>query len=389
MYNWPFFIALAKSNWLFLSKTSYMATIFSEFPGVSKAEWIEKIEKDLKGKPFSDLQWHITEGLTIDPFFTPEDFEAFSEPIPSKENVWLIGESISASDVTTANRILSEALNGGLNAPEIKTDKILSSEQWTLLFKRVQLEMIYLQFDATMGLDWVQFINSFLNFLKMNNIEGNNLKGAFKLPMPVQIDLLNNHPATFQQWNKALPNFSFLHVDGRAFSKGYKYIDSELESISKNTIQLLECLKSIKTKPLNVQFSLAIGTSFFVEIAKIRAVKLIWGNLLKAYNFTPGIPFIDCSFSINAMTTDSDLNMIRNTSQAMSAILGGSDRITVAPANIKTEKANSFSRRIARNVQHLLQLESHFNKVDDPAAGSYYIEKLTSLFCESTWNRLA
>ena len=140
-----------------------------------------------------------------------------------------------------------------------------------------------------------------------------------------------------------------------------------------------------KLTPSNIQFSIAIGKSYFVEIAKIRALKILWANVLKAYGWEATSPSIEAHLSPSCQSDNPYQNMIAATTQAMSAVLGGVDRLTILPANAATEKADDFTRRIARNVQHLLKMEAYFDRVIDPAAGSYYIEQLTEQLAKQAW----
>jgi methylmalonyl-CoA mutase len=137
-----------------------------------------------------------------------------------------------------------------------------------------------------------------------------------------------------------------------------------------------------------LQISISIGKSYFVEIAKLRALRILWNNVLQAYGATLAPAEIVVSFTRDSQDENIHTNMIRAATQTMSAVIGGADRIYVLPANAATGvPSDAFTRRIARNVQHLLQLESYFDKVIDPAAGSYYIEKMTELLAQNAWSQ--
>jgi len=141
-----------------------------------------------------------------------------------------------------------------------------------------------------------------------------------------------------------------------------------------------------------LQFSIALGKSYFLEIARIRAFKLLWLNVLKAWGAPLDYPAVEAHFQPEAYSDELHTNMIRATTMAMSAVLGGADRLTVLPYDAGREAqatySQSFSRRIARNVQHLLKMESFFHEIPDAAAGSYYIEKLTQQLAEKAWAEL-
>ena len=140
-----------------------------------------------------------------------------------------------------------------------------------------------------------------------------------------------------------------------------------LATILKKGVHLMDTL-NLKDGN-SFQFSLPIGKSYFVEIAKIRAFKILWANVLAAYEVQNVVaPTIEVHFSKTEMTDDTNTNMIHATTQAMSAVIGGVERLTVLPSD---KKGSAFTKRIARNVQHLLKMESFMNRVHDPAAVSY------------------
>ena len=139
-----------------------------------------------------------------------------------------------------------------------------------------------------------------------------------------------------------------------------------------------------------MQFTLSVGSNYFMEIAKLRAVRLLWSTLIEQYQ-----PACDCAYRITLNTVASSwnktlydpyVNMLRSTTEAMSAALGGADSIALKPFDIAYKQEDEFSSRISRNVQIILKEESYFDKVVDPAAGSYYIENLTNSIIEHAWS---
>jgi methylmalonyl-CoA mutase len=146
---------------------------------------------------------------------------------------------------------------------------------------------------------------------------------------------------------------------------------------------------SIVESAAAIQFSVSVNKSYFLEIARIRAFKLLWLNVLKAWGAPRNFPLVEARFQPEAYTDELYTNMIRATTMAMSVVLGGADRLTVLPYDAGREGQaiypQQFSRRIARNVQQLLKMEGFFNEIPDAAAGSYYIEKLTRQLAERAW----
>jgi methylmalonyl-CoA mutase len=138
-----------------------------------------------------------------------------------------------------------------------------------------------------------------------------------------------------------------------------------------------------------IRFSFGIGSNYLSEIAKLRAARLLWSVITNGFQPADRESIkmdIHCVTSEwNKTVQDPYVNLLRTQTEAMSAILGGADSLTVEPFDITFRKPDEFSERIARNQQLILKEESYFDKVADPAAGSYYIEYLTYLIAENTW----
>jgi methylmalonyl-CoA mutase len=139
-----------------------------------------------------------------------------------------------------------------------------------------------------------------------------------------------------------------------------------------------------------IRFSFSIGSNYFFEIARLRAARLLWSVITDKYNPADRA---SCRMEIHCTTGrwnktmyDPYVNMLRTQTEAMSATLGGTDSLTVEPFDAAFRKPDRFSERIARNQQLLLKEEAYFDKVADPAGGSYYIEKLTRLIAENAWD---
>ena len=141
----------------------------------------------------------------------------------------------------------------------------------------------------------------------------------------------------------------------------------------------------------NLVFNLAIGGNYFMEIAKIRAARMLWSKIAEQYK-----PSCDCALKAYINSTSSTwnksifdpyVNMLRTTTETMSAAIAGADSISTAPFDVTFKQADDFSYRIARNQQLLLKEESYLDKIVDPAAGSYYIENLTDSIAQYAWQQ--
>ncbi|MEM1324699.1 MAG: methylmalonyl-CoA mutase family protein [Bacteroidota bacterium] len=338
-----------------------MSTLFSTFPKTTKAEWLAKVERDLKGKSLDDLMWKVTDDWTISPFAHLEDMPDAKPAITRAKttNSWEIGERIIAEDAKVVNEIAHTALSGGVNALFFQLPS--GFEDFSTLLKDVQLEWISTHFEGDL-------VEPFLSFLQTTNFNLRHLEGSWR------------GAAETTKLNSLLPLFVCQQVDGTPHHQGKEKTVEELTAI---LIDLNQKLQSFTDQPhCPIQLSIGIGKSYFINIAKIRAIHLLWQHLLSTYQ-------VDIHLSVEAIVAadiypdDQYQNMIQISTQALSAVIGGVDRLYIDPSDTK---GTAFTRRIARNVQHLLQLESHLDHVVDPAAGSYYLEQMTEGLGERAWN---
>ncbi|MCB0640340.1 MAG: hypothetical protein KDC44_01815, partial [Phaeodactylibacter sp.] len=186
-----------------------------------------------------------------------------------------------------------------------------------------------------------------------------------------------------QDW--PFPAFQLIDLDGTQLQQGPEGVIDELVAL----LQMGETLLAQHDNPGELHehfnFQIAVGGSYFLEIAKIRAFRLLWAHVMEAYDIEDALPGIEIHTSLHTQGEDRNTNMIRSSSQAMSAVLGGCDRLLVYPSDQVHGTPDAFTRRIARNLQHILKMESHLDWVIDPAAGSYYIEQLTEQLAERAW----
>lgn len=194
------------------------------------------------------------------------------------------------------------------------------------------------------------------------------------------------------QCAESWPGYRVLQINARQYHGGPEEAINELAMTIAKGSEYLHRLQQEGVSPTlankHLQFGIAISKSYFVEIAKLRALRLLWANVLKAYEAEHSRTQLIVHFAPETQDEQTNTNIIRASTQAMSAVIGGADRLYVLPSDhIKQEGYSEFSLRIARNLQHLLKMESHMHRVIDPGAGSYYIEKLTDKLAEGAWAR--
>jgi methylmalonyl-CoA mutase len=359
--------------------------LFAEFAPVTKAEWFAKIEKDLKGRPVSELDWQLDTPLSMPAFLHAEDLAEQPEPILDNRsaNTWSVGEDIDVTDFAAANKQVLAALMAGINAPRFVFDNYPLENQLTKLLENVELEYISTHFyEKTENRSPLRFLK---NFKRIPGQKVAILNGAVHFdPFADRRPDVKGAVELIEWAADNLPAFAVITVNCERFHINTEGVVAELS----NALSAGEnCLKRLTNNGLAVEmivpriaFRFQIGQSYFVEIAKLRAFKLLWGNVLSAYDTTPSTPRIFARTSPIIDDGDVNIHKIQATTEAMSAVMGGVEMLTVAPS-----EGTDFGRRIARNVQHLLSMESHLDRVADPSAGSYYIEKLTEQLAEAAW----
>ncbi len=404
--------------------------LFQEFPPVSTAEWQAKIEADLKGKDFEKtLVWRTNEGFNVRPYYRGEDLEnlKYLNTLPgqfpyvrgTKEsgNDWLVRQDIEVADFSEANKKALQLLNKGLNSIGfiIKGCEDLSMDDLEILLKGIDLNATEINLSRC-HCKPVSY-SLLAEYIKKNYGEGSKIRASVKVdPIGRLVRKGNFDMSDFNGLKKLveeaedLCNLSVISVNGKTFRDAGSSIVQELGfSLAQGAeyiTQLTELGLSAFSVASKIKFNFGVGANYFMEIAKLRAARLLWAKVVEAYNpececgddcscggecedgncKCCGAMLIHSENTIwNKTVYDPYVNMLRTQTEAMSAVLGGTDSMTVMPFNAAYEKPTDFSERIARNQQLLLKEESHFDKIADPAAGSYYIENLTNNIAELAW----
>ena len=375
--------------------------LFGDFQGLSKAEWKQKIEADLKGRTYESLFTTSSSGISIEPVYTSEDIDikddspesgSYRRGSKTNSNDWAIDEVFEASGNTiTDNSKIQTLLNSGLTALTI------SGNIKAGILKGIQPQYIKLGFEGYSSLsETISEINTafenksdfplYLNYDPIGNAclrgvwnKNENLRTGFDA---VKICNSNSGSKVF-----TVNGQNYHNAGGNAISE----LAFTLAHAHEYLVYLLENGFSIDEASAQIKIDLASGGDYFLEIAKIRAFRIIWAKLIDLYNpvHSYSKTAIIHSHTSQFLSTvyDSKVNMLRATTQAMSAVLGGCDILRVLPYNTAWKNGDDFSKRIARNVQLLLKEESYFDKVIDPAGGSYYIENLTDKLAQKAWEK--
>lgn len=371
------------------------ADFFAEFPAVSKADWLARVARDLKGKPLDELYWRLSAGVVVDPFGHADDFPTPPAPLSAPAPGWEITEDVSAADPAAANAEALEALEGGAEGLRFSLPALPSADDLRRRLGGIYLDFIGLHFAGTGVAQTPGAVLGALEQLaRERSLDPRALRGSLAWDPAASAGLQDwRYLAELLDYGATnFPHFRLVTVAETAEFQGAEHAADALAALLRRGNlylgKLAERGVAAAGAAAQIQFSVAAGTSYFVEIAKLRAFRLLWLNVLKAWGAPPVYPLVEARFSPEAYTGDLYDNLIRATTMAMSAVLGGAQRLTVLPCDAghaAVERPPAFGRRMARNVQHLLKMESFFAETADPAAGSYYVEKLTVQLAETAW----
>ena len=359
-------------------------SLFDAFEPVSAKQWKQKIQFDLKGADYNDtLLWHSNEGIVVKPFYHADDFENVDElPLTTPSN-WKISQAIYVADTNKSNLNAIDALARGAESLQfIVPDTSVSAEA---LLKDIDLDttpvycdLLFLDVDYVKNLMSLQgkagiFINTDIighlaskgNFYKDLNSDFSAFISTIKINNAITVDttIYQNAGANMvQQLAYALAHANeYLNQLAAAQEKGH--IDNPWE-----TLQMI--------------FRVSIGSNYFFEIAKLRALRLLWESLASTYGIQANCKIMATPSRRNKTIYDYNTNMLRTTTECMSAILGGADVVCNLAYDSIYHKVNEFGNRMARNQLLILKHESYFDKVHNPADGAYYIESLTDQLAE-------
>ncbi|MBR3699853.1 MAG: methylmalonyl-CoA mutase small subunit [Bacteroidales bacterium] len=379
--------------------------IFEEFPPVSTQEWEAVIEKDLKGADYNKkLVWRTAEGFQVRPYYRAENLAdipwtgqnpnefPYVRGNKSEGNEWLIRQDVTVKDVTEANKVALNALSRGANSIGFKLeyDKAYTAIEISTLLngidqKAVEINLYNNKYHLPL-LEMLSKIPGVKGSLNYDPLTRYLRRGTWFVTENTDMEL------AYIMVKAEMPEFQTIGVNGHVFTNAGATIVQEMAfSLAVGA----EYLDKLTEKKLTIdeiapkmRFNLAIGQNYFMELAKLRAYRLLWANIVKVYggkeeNAKMHIHATNAELGMSLY--DAYVNMLRTTTGTMSAVLGGVDSFAVMPFDTPFEVPTDFADRIARNQQLILKEEAHFDKVADPAAGSYYIENLTESLAAAAW----
>lgn len=386
--------------------------LFADFSPTSAEEWKAKITADLKGAPYDKkLVWRTKEGFDVQPFYRREDLNGLLTPMVAPgeypyvrstrlNNEWYTRQEIQASSPEEANRIALDLLFKGVDAPSFTlAASWITQEGLSALLKDIEPTAIELNLSCCVS-QATRLARELTLYFQGRGIDPAQVTGSINYnPFKRELVRGKRNP----DWRteargvveaaQALKGMRVLQVDAYMLANAGAYITQELGYALAWGAEMLSAQiedgYTVEEATKRIKFNFGISSNYFMEIAKFRAARWLWAEIVAAhgeeYREVAKINQHAITSQWNMTLYDSYVNLLRTQTEAMSAALGGVDSITVLPFDTPYGSSDDFSMRIARNQQLLLKEESHFDKVIDPSAGSYYIETLTSNIAHKAW----
>lgn len=385
--------------------------LFDMFPPISTEEWKAKINVDLKGADYNKkLVWRTNEGFNVQPFYRREDIEGLYTlgSMPGQfpfvrgtreDNNWLIRQQVEGKDAAELNRNALYILNRGVDSLGFKLSGEFDLAELPELLRDIDLKKVEINIQccprraAEVAKALVEYVKAqgaaeeFKGSIDFNPYK-RLLRHGLKLNRDIKDMALEVYNAA-----KELKGLRCFAVDTYMLNNAGAYITQELGYALAWGAQWMTMMTEAGLTPAEagcrIKFNMGISSNYFMELAKFRAGRMLWAEIVKAYN-----PECECAckMKVHAVTSqfnqtiyDAHVNLLRSMTETMSAALAGVDSIETLPFDLQYKCPDEFSERIARNQQLLLREESHLDKVVDPAGGSYYIEVLTASIAEQAW----
>ncbi len=405
-----------------------------EFTPPTWEEWLASVPETLKGADFDKaMKTNTYEGITLSPIYRKEDLARiqYLESLPGEapyvrgtspngylEDGWYVAQLQDNPNLEELNKELLDELNRGLSAlnlqlhpatlqgsiPDADTDRGLPLSclsDLICLLDKIDLSAVPVYLNSgSISVACLGLLNAYikekgynLRSIKASVMFDPIAEYASNGKLPLDFDSIWQMMYQMVFWaDLKAPNIKTICLDGSAYEKAGASTVQELGIILATAIGyikgLLDSGLSIEQIAPRFQLNLSLGSNFFMEIAKIRAARLLWSNMIKAFGGSPEAQKIfvhGVTAKFNKSIYDPWVNVLRTSTEAFAAVIGGVDSLDVSTYNELTSAREPFSKRIARNQQIILREEAHFDRVVDPSGGCYYIEALTSEIADQAW----
>ncbi|MEI8136908.1 MAG: methylmalonyl-CoA mutase family protein [Bacteroidota bacterium] len=341
-----------------------MQKLFSNFPSTTALDWKNQLIKDLKGEPYENLVWQNENGINIEPFYTKEDLKQTYEPVFTHAD-WDICIHKTKLDSKQINEQLIADLNRGASSISIDCKDV----DFEIALKEIQLNYIHAAFilNEVVALTLKSYLEKHYN---LNDLNISLIPQNFES----QKDLEN--------WKKVIAickdfkNIKTTSVNTLPFHNqsclAYYEVAIAISSLN-------EYLQDLKSENETKKFVIKTGVNsdYFIQIAKLRAIRRVWNVLKAEYNLNNDLHLIIETSLTNKSISDKYTNLLRTTVESMAAVAGGCNELVVNEFDVLFKENEKLSSRMAINQQLILKDESYLNKMADIACGSYYIESIT------------
>lgn len=351
--------------------------LFDDFNPVSSKQWKQQIQYELKGADYNEtLIWESPEGIKVKPFYHIDEFEKTITSNPNEQS-FKITQDIFVHDLDKSIGRALETLNRGAESIRFSIeDETINVEK---LLEKLPLEKTSIYFHLSfISIDFVKRIDAVAKdknsqiFVQIDPISNLAKDGNWHKNLESDFDILNTISISCQ-------NINFLSIDGSLYQNAGANIVQQIAYTLAHANEYFNRVATI-SKPIVLQ--VAVGTNYFFEIAKLRSLRLLFDLIAKEYDHNLSCHILAIPTKRNKTLYDYNVNMLRTTTECMSAILGGADAVSNLAYDALYHKDNEFGDRISRNQLLVLKHESYFDKVANPADGSYYIENLTQQLSE-------
>ncbi len=389
--------------------------LFGTFPPVATSEWEARITDDLKGADYQKkLFWKTTDGFDVKPYYRAADLpeSTLTDVLPGQypfirgnntlSNDWEIRQDIETDDIQEANRLAIDAIKRGATGLGLVTTNLESESDVAELLNDICPSEASLHFGAAAS--YTEMLKLVASHCKSMKLPADKMKGSFDFD-PISYVLLNGEfwkseksdmaqvAAMVKLGMELMPSMKVINVNGHYLNSAGATLVQELGFSLASGSEYLEAATSAGVKVDDaagrMMFSFGIGSNYFLEIARLRAARMLWAKIVEQYKPQREDSMqmhIHCNASAwNKTLFDPYVNLLRTTTEAMSAIIGGTQSLSILPFDTFYKDPDEFSNRLARNQQIILKEEVYLDKVVDPSAGSYYIENLTQLIAEAAW----
>jgi len=358
-----------------------MEKLFEEFSHKTLEEWNEKIITDLNGKDYKNLIWESPENIKVAPVYNRESVNGTKGETTHHHSDWEIEQTLNKP----SNKQVLTSLNGGASALLISN---VESQDLEDVLENVLIEYIQTSIQSD---EIENSIEALVTLIEKRKLDKNAIKGSLQYD-PLMAALKKgsfdsniwNDFETVQEKTNSLLAYKSLSIQGQEYHNSGASATQELAFTLAQMSEYFAHHDDLKAS--KIQVSLGISTNYFFEIAKFRAMRILWSQISEAYKKEETSLDLRAETGLRTLTVfDPNVNMLRTTSQCMSAALGGANTVNVSNFNAAYKQDDDFAQRMGRNISLILKEESYFNKVSDPSAGSYYIEQITNELSQNAW----